>query len=77
MRGGSIRRLGEFHDLEEVDEEEVIWRQIKNFERRTAWPKFTIPDSRGSCKELKVSVLIDVKPLDIELDTGASIMIIP
>ena len=38
---------------------------------------FTIADSHGSCKELMVPVLIDGKSLDMELDTGASVTIIP
>ena len=37
----------------------------------------TVADSRGSCKELMVPVLIGGKSLDIELDTGASVTIIP
>ena len=38
---------------------------------------FTIADSRDSCKELMVPVQIEGKPLDMELDTGASVSIIP
>ena len=36
----------------------------------------TVADSRGSCKELMVPVLIDGKSLDMELDTVASVTII-
>ena len=43
---------------------------------KTAWPMFTVVDSQGRCKELIVPVLIDVKSVDLELDTGASVTII-
>ena len=44
---------------------------------KTAWPMFTIVDSQGRCKGLIVPVLIDGKSVDLELDTGASVTIIP
>ena len=37
----------------------------------------TVADSRGSFKELMVPVLIDGRSLDMELDTVASVTIIP
>ena len=36
-----------------------------------------IADSHGSCKELMVPVLIDRESLDMELETDASLTIIP
>ena len=36
-----------------------------------SWPVFTMTDSRRECKELKVLVSIDEKPVHMELDTGA------
>ena len=44
---------------------------------KTAWPMFTIVDSQKRCKELMVPVLIDGKSVDLELDTGAFVTIIP
>ena len=41
------------------------------------WPMFTVSDSRGKCKEFIVPVAIDGKTVDMELDTGASVTIIP
>ena len=44
---------------------------------KTAWPMFKVVDSQKRCKELIVPVLIDGKSVDLELDTGASVTIIP
>ena len=41
------------------------------------WPMFTVSDSRGKCKEFIVPVAIDGKTVDMELDTGAFVTIIP
>ena len=41
------------------------------------WPMFTVSDSRGKCKEFIVPVAIVGKTVDMELDTGASVTIIP
>ena len=41
------------------------------------WPMFTVLDSRGKCKAFIVPVAIDRKTVDMELDTGASVTIIP
>ena len=41
------------------------------------WPMFTVSDSRGKCKQFIVPVAIDGKTADMELDTGASVTIIP
>ena len=41
------------------------------------WPMFTVADPCGKCKELIVPVAIDGKTVDMELDTGTSITIIP
>ncbi len=38
---------------------------------------FTVVDSQKRCNELIVPVLIDGKSVDLELDTGASVTIIP
>ena len=46
-------------------------------EDNTAWPLFTVSSSTQSCKELMVLVSIDGKPLNMEVDTGASVTIIP
>ena len=39
------------------------------------WPMFTV--SRGKCKAFIVTVAIDGKTVDMELDTGASVTFIP
>ena len=44
---------------------------------KTAWPMFTVVNSQKRCKELIVPVLIDGKSVDLELNTGASVTIIP
>ena len=44
---------------------------------KTAWPMFTIVHNQGRSKELIVPVLIGRKPVDMEVDTGASVTIIP
>ena len=44
---------------------------------KTSWPMFTVVDSQGRCKELIVPTLINGKSVDMELDTGASVRIIP
>lgn len=41
------------------------------------WPMFTVSDSCGKCKAFIVPVTIDGKTVDMELDTGASVTIIP
>ena len=41
------------------------------------WPMFTVLDSRGKCKAFIVPVAINGKTVDMELDTGASVTIIP
>lgn len=38
---------------------------------------FTVSDSRGKCKEFIVPVAIDGKTVDVELDAGASVTVIP
>jgi len=44
---------------------------------KPSWPMFTVVDSQGRCKELIVPMLINGKSVDMELDTGASVTIIP
>ena len=41
------------------------------------WPMFTVSDSRGKSKEFIIPVAIVGKTVDMELDTGASVTIIP
>ncbi|PFX14444.1 Uncharacterized protein K02A2.6 [Stylophora pistillata] len=41
------------------------------------WPIFTVSDSRGTRKEFIVPVAINGKTVDMELDKGASVTIIP
>ena len=43
----------------------------------SGWPMFTVLNSRGKCKAFIVPVAIDGKTVDMELDTGASVTIIP
>ena len=56
------------------DDEDRTVRQSTN---GSDWPMFTISDSRGKCKEFIVPVTINGKTVDMELDTGASVTIIP
>lgn len=37
----------------------------------------TVSDSRGKFKEIIVAVTIDGKTVDMELDTGASVTVLP
>ena len=55
-------------------EEDLTVKQSAN---GSDWPMFTVSDSRGKCKEFIVPVTIDGKTVDMELDTGASVTIIP
>ena len=64
------RKPGGIHSIEET---ETVAEPVD----KTAWPMFTVVDSQGRCKELIVPVLIDGKSVDLELDTGASVTIIP
>ena len=64
------RKPGGIHRLEETD------TGVEPVDK-TAWPMFTVVDSQGRCKELILPVLIDGKSVDVELDTGASVAIIP
>ena len=64
------RKPGAFYSVEET----VTMAEPVD---KTAWPMFTVVDSQGRCKELIVPVLIDGKLVDLELDTGASVTIIP
>ena len=50
---------------------------VKQSTNGNDWPIFTVLDSRGKCKEFTVPVTIDGKTVDMELDTGASVTIIP
>ena len=50
---------------------------VKQSTNGNDWPIFTVSDSRGKCKEFIVPVTIDGKTVDMELDTGASVTIIP
>ena len=72
-----------------MDAKVQIWEKEKetakdSFRRRRSgsqtisdWPTFTVSDSRAKCKEFIVPVAIDGKTVDMELDTGASVTIIP
>ena len=73
------KKQGGIHNLDELETEEGDKEGAKteNFEDKVVWPIFTIADSCGSCKEMMVHVLIEGKPLDMELDTGALDSIIP
>ena len=44
---------------------------------KTTWPVFTLADSERKYKELKVLVSIDGKPVNMEVDTGAAVSIMP
>ena len=43
----------------------------------TTWPVFTLTDSGKEYKEMKVLVSIEGKPVDIEVNTGATVSIMP
>ena len=64
------RKPGGIHCVEET---ETVVEPVD----KTAWPMFTVVDCQGRCKELIVQVLINGKSVDLELDIGASVMIIP
>ena len=44
---------------------------------KTTWPVFTLTDSGKKYKEMKVLVSIEGKPVDMEVDTGATVSIMP
>ena len=68
------KKQGGIHSVEDTPTEPV---KVDDPEDRTAWPMFTIIDSHARCKEFIVPVLIDGKSVDMELDTGASVTIVP
>ena len=55
-------------------EEDLTVKQSAN---EIDWPMFTVSDFRGKCKEFILPVIIDGETVDMELDTGASVTIIP
>ena len=56
-----------------IEEDQAVRQSVSGSD----WPMFTVSDSRGKCKEFIVPVAIDGKTVDMELDTGASVTIIP
>lgn len=64
------KKPGGIHSVEEAD-------TMAETVDKTSWPMFTVVDSQGRCKELIVPMLINGKSVDMELDTGASVTIIP
>ena len=64
------RKPGGVHSVEETV-------TIAEPEGKTAWPMFTVVDSQRRCKELIMLVLTDGKSVDLKLDAGASVTIIP
>ena len=62
------------HDVEETPKKPV---KDDDPADKVAWPMFTIVGSHVRYKQLIVPVLIDVKSVDMALDTGASVMITP
>ena len=56
---------------------QVEMDQTKEEVDKTVWPMFTISNSSEPCKELTVLVSVDGKPLKMEVDTGASLTVIP
>ena len=68
------KKQGGIHSVEDTPTEPVT---VDDPEDKTAWPMFTIVDSHARCKEFIVPVLIDGKSVDMELDTGASVTIVP
>ena len=64
------KKPGGIHSVEEAD-------TMAETGDKTSWPMFTVVDSQGRCKELIVPMLINGKSVDMELDTGASVTIIP
>ena len=43
----------------------------------SSWPVFTVTDSVGKSREMKVFVLLDGKFVEMEVDTGAAVSIMP
>ena len=64
------KKPGGIHSVEEAD-------TMAETVDKTSWPMFTVVDSQRRCKELIVPMLINGKSVDMELDTGASVTIIP
>lgn len=67
---GKIKKQGRIGNLQEVE-------AVEEFVNKSVWPMFTIVDSRQRCIEFIVPVVIKGKNVDMELDTGASVTIIP
>ena len=67
---GKIKKQGRIGNLQEVE-------AVEEFVNKSVWPMFTIVDSRQRCIEFIVPVVIEGKNVDMELDTGASVTIIP
>ena len=67
---GKIKQQGRIGNLQEVE-------AVEEFVNKSVWPMFTIVDSRQRCIEFIVPVVIEGKYVDMELDTGASVTIIP
>ncbi|PFX25280.1 Uncharacterized protein K02A2.6 [Stylophora pistillata] len=56
-----------------IEEDRAVRQSVSGSD----WPIFTVSDSHGTRKEFIVPVAIDGKTVDMELDTGASVTIIP
>ena len=67
---GKIKKQGRIGNLQEVE-------AVEESVNKPVWPMFTIVDSRRRYKEFIVPVVIEGKNVDMELDTGASVTIIP
>ncbi|XP_068738407.1 uncharacterized protein [Montipora capricornis] len=67
---GKMKKQGRIGNLQEVE-------AVEESVNKSVWPMFTIVNSRRRCKEFIVPVVIEGKNVDIELDTGASVTIIP
>ena len=50
---------------------------VKQSANGSDWSMVTVSVSRGKCREFILPVIIDGKTVDMELDTGASVAIIP
>ena len=68
------KKQGGIHSGEDTPAEPV---KVYDPVDKTAWPMFTIVDSHARCKAFIVPVLIHGKSVDMELDTGASVTIVP
>ena len=79
-REGHLEAKAKVREKEEQTAKGLFHRRnltVKQSANPSDWPMVTVSGSRGKCKESILPVIIDGKPVDMELDTRASVAIIP